>query len=246
MGQVAVITGGGAGIGLACVERLVAEGAAVALVDRDEPAGRSMAERLTAGGGDVVAFPVDATDEVAIQSTFTAILERWSRLDVLVNAAGGFTTAPAIEDLSPSEWDAVLAWNLSSAFLCCQQAAGPMKAAGYGRIVNIASLAGRTAAPGISHAYSAAKAGVMGFTRSLALEMAPYGVTVNAVAPGVVLSPRIERLHEHRMDQILAATPIGRVAAPEEVADAVWYLAQPGASYVLGATIDVTGGRWIG
>ncbi|MPZ74158.1 MAG: SDR family oxidoreductase [Nitriliruptorales bacterium] len=242
-GQVAVVTGGAAGIGLACVERLVADGASVMLVDRDAEGARSAAQHI---GDGVVAHAADATDEVGVAAVFGAALERFNRLDVLVNGAGGFTRAPLIEDLPRDEWDEVLAWNLTSTYLCCRAAVPAMKSAGYGRIVNISSMAGRTAAAGISHAYNAAKAGVIGLTRGLALELAPLGVTVNAVAPGVVLSPRVEKLHAHRMDEILAATPIGRPAQATEVADVVLFLASPGASYVTGATIDVTGGRFIG
>jgi 3-oxoacyl-[acyl-carrier protein] reductase len=244
-GQVAVVTGGAAGIGLACVQRLADEGASVALVDRDERAAREVAGGVSSSG-QIVAYVADATDASAVEAVFESVLAGHGRIDMLVNGAGGFTRAPLIEDLPPDEWDAVVAWNLRSAYLCCRAAVPTMKKAGYGRIVNISSMAGRTAAPGISHAYNAAKAGVIGLTRGLALELAPLGVTVNAVAPGVVLSPRVEKLHAHRMDDILASTPIGRPASAEEVADVVWYLASPGASYVTGATIDVTGGRFIG
>lgn len=244
-GQVAIVTGGAAGIGLACVERLAAEGATVVCVDRDGDAAARVAKDLRSTG-DVVAEEADATDAGAVAGVFDAVIEGRGRLDVLVNGAGGFTRAPVIEDLPPEEWDAVVAGNLTSAYLCCRAAVPAMKNAGYGRIVNISSMAARTATPGLSHAYNAAKAGVIGLTRGLALELAPCGVTVNAVAPGVVLSPRVEKLHAHRMDEILASIPMGRPASAAEVADVVWYLASPGSSYVTGATIDVTGGRFIG
>jgi len=244
-GQVAVVTGGAAGIGLGCVERLVGDGATVVLIDRDGEAAQAAAKRLS-DVGTVVAEPVDVTDIAAVQNVFARTVADHGRLDVLVNGAGGFTKAPLIEDFEPEEWDWILTLNLKSVYLCCRAAVPTMKAAGYGRIVNISSMAGRTAARGISHAYNAAKAGVIGLTRGLALELATSGITVNSVAPGVVLSPRVEKLHAHRMDEILAETPIGRPASAAEIADVVWYLASPGSSYVTGATIDVTGGRFIG
>lgn len=244
-GQVALVTGGAVGIGLACVERLAAEGARVALVDCDAETGTHAAARLRGGGQEVVFTSADVTAEDDVARAFDEVIDRWERLDVLVNGAGGFTRAPRLQDLDRREWDALIALNLSSAYLCCRRAAGPMTAAGYGRIVNVASMASRTAVPHVSHAYTAAKTGLVGLTRSLALEFAPFGITVNAVAPGVVLSPRVSRLHADRLDEIVAATPMGRVGTAEEMADAVWYLSSSAARYITGITLDVNGGRYV-
>lgn len=244
-GQVAVVTGGAAGIGLACVERLAAEGATVVCVDRDGAAADAATQALGTTG-DVAAHKADVSDPHAVADVFDTVLERHGRVDVLVNGAGGYTDAPLIEDLAPNDWDDVVAWNLRSTYLCCRAAVPAMKAAGYGRIVNIASISGRTATPGLSLAYNASKAGVMGLTRGLAIELATSGITANAVAPGLVLSPRVERLQAHRIDEILASIPMGRAGEAAEIADVVWYLASPGASYVTGATVDVNGGRFVG
>lgn len=242
-GQIALVTGGGAGIGLACVERLAADGATVALIDRDEVGIHAAADRFGEG---VLGFVADATDDAAVDRVFASVLNRFDRVDVLVNAAGGYTEDPPIEDLQPQDFEAVVSWNLTSAFLCCRRAVPVMKTAGYGRIVNIASIAGRTAVGGVPLAYTAAKAGVLGLTRGLALQLAASGITVNAVAPGLVGSPRVARLQAHRLDEILADIPMGRAGTAAEVADVVGYLCSPGASYITGATVDVTGGRFIG
>lgn len=244
-GQVAVVTGGAAGIGLACVQRLADEGATVVLVDRDEAAAQEVAAQARTAGA-VVASCADAADAQAVADLFDGVISTHGRIDVLVNGAGGYTSLSLIEDLAPEEWDSVVAWNLKSAYLCCRAVVPAMKSAGYGRIVNIASISGRTATAGISLAYNAAKAGVMGLTRGLALELASSGVTVNAVSPGLVLSPRVHQLQAHRIDEILAAIPMGRAGSAAEIADVVWYLSTPGSSYVTGANVDVNGGRFFG
>ncbi len=187
----------------------------------------------------------DATSKAEVESAFGQVLGRWGRLDILVNCAGGYVDTFSIEQIKEEEWDAGIAWNLKSAMLCCQAAAAPMKRAGYGRIVNVSSLAGRTALAYTPLDYCAAKAAVMGLSRRLSAELGPHGITVNAVAPGVTLSPRVAVMHQDILDDIVKTIPLGRVAEPEDIADAIWYLCTPGAGYITGVSLDVNGGRFV-
>ena len=240
-GHVAVVTAGAAGIGAGVVERLAQEGARVALLDIDAAAGEAAARRM----GEAVRFiRTDASSAEQVAAALGETLGAWGRLDILVNCAGGFVDNPGIEDLDEAAWRRVVDLNLKSAYLCAREAAPAMKKAGYGRIVNVSSLSGRDGILETGLAYSAAKAGLFGFCRRLAVEVAPYGVTVNTVAPSVVLSPRVAALHRERLPEIVSKIPLGRVAEAADVADAVWYLVRPGARYVTGVTLDVNGGRY--
>lgn len=244
-GQAALVTGGAAGIGRATAARLLNEGARVAIVDRDDDLGMAALTSLpSAENARFVHADVRRSDEVA--NAFTAVESDWGSVDILVTCAGGFFDAAPIEEVRPEQWTELLANNLTTTYLCCRLAVAAMRPARYGRIINIASMAARTALPNVAHAYAAAKAGVVGLTRQLALDVASDGITVNAVAPGVVLSPRVARLHVDRLDELAAATPVGRLGTPEDIADAIWYLATPGAGYITGVTLDVNGGRFIG
>ena len=240
-GHVAVVTAGAAGIGAGVVERLAQEGARVALLDIDAAAGEAAVRRM----GEAVRFiRTDASSAEQVAAALGETLGAWGRLDILVNCAGGFVDNPGIEDLDEAAWRRVVDLNLKSAYLCAREAAPAMKKAGYGRIVNVSSLSGRDGILETGLAYSAAKAGLFGFCRRLAVEVAPYGVTVNTVAPSVVLSPRVAALHRERLPEIISKIPLGRVAEAADVADAVWYLVRPGARYVTGVTLDVNGGRY--
>ncbi|MCE2451526.1 MAG: SDR family oxidoreductase [Nitrospinae bacterium] len=244
-GHVALVTAGAVGIGEATAERLAYEGARVALLDLDEAKGEDAARRIQAEGGEARFINTDATSSNEIKAAVETALHAWGRIDILVNCAGGFVENPAIEDLDEAQWRRVVDLNLKSVFLCSRAVMPFMKKARYGRIVNIASQAGRDAVAETGLAYGAAKAGLFGFCRRLSVEAAPHGVTVNTVAPGVVLTPRTAVVHKDRIPEIVAKIPVGRVADAADIADAVWFLARPEARYVTGVTLDVNGGRYV-
>lgn len=245
-GQVALVTGGGAGIGRACVERLAASGVHVMLMGRSAASAAGVAESVHTHDGDVELSIADATRESDMAEAVEATLSRWGRLDILVTCAGGFRSASPLHEVTLQEWNDLVTENLTATFLACRMVVPTMRRQRYGRIVNVASMAARTALPQSAHAYAAAKAAVVGLTRQLALEVAAEGLTVNAVAPGVVLSPRVARLSADRLQALADATPMRRIGTPQEIAHAVCYLASPGASFVTGITLDVNGGRFIG
>jgi 3-oxoacyl-[acyl-carrier protein] reductase len=242
---VALVTGGGAGIGQACVERLAASGAHVMLVDRHPDRAAAVARSAGTDAAEVVVAVADATEEAGVDGAVRATLARWGRVDVLVTAAGGFHGTGPLQDVGLDEWNRLIAANLTATFLACRAVVPTMRAQRYGRVVTVASMAARTALSQAAHPYTAAKAAVVGLTRQIALEVAADGVTVNAVAPGVVLSPRVSRLGPDALRALADATPMRRLGTPEEVADAICWLAGPGASFVTGVTLDVNGGRFM-
>ena len=236
-GRTAVVTGGASGIGAAISRRLAAEGAAVTIADLNEEGAREVAGEIDA---DAVALDVADHDAVA------AALGGLDRIDILVNNAGTDDFA-FFTDMTPERWKRLVAINLEGVFTCTHAALPKMQQANYGRIVNIASEAGRVGSKG-SAVYSAAKGGVIAFTKAIARENGRYGVTANAIAPGPIETPLLMgalefgEIGEKIVDTMRNATQLRRLGQPEEVAAAVAFLASDDASYVTGETLGVSGG----
>jgi NAD(P)-dependent dehydrogenase (short-subunit alcohol dehydrogenase family) len=243
-GEVAVITGGGNGIGRATAAALVEAGAAVALFDRDEKAVKETEAALRATGAEVEAYVLDITDEIAVENSFECVNRRWGRLDILVNNAGISIRHPTLE-LSLADWSNVVAVNMTGAFLGSRVAARYMLTKKKGSIVNTASIMGLSGGglyPNVS--YQATKGGIVNMTRALAVEWASQGIRVNAVAPTWVKTQFIGALvtNPELMARIADVTPLGRLAEPDEVAVAILFLASPAASMITGHILAVDGG----
>lgn len=238
-GKVAVITGAGQGIGGAIALKFAQEQAAIVVADIDlEKAGQT-AREIVEQGGKAAAFLADVTDSRDAGHLMEEAVERFGRLDILVNNAGVYPTAPVI-DIEEAEWDRVIDINLKGTFLCSQAAIKHMLVQRSGVIVNIASVDAKTRTTGNAH-YAAAKAGVISFTRTLACEMASYGIRVNAVAPGWIATETLKAKSE-RWRQAVEEIPLGRLGTPEDVAEAVLFLVSDSATYITGEILDVNGG----
>jgi 2-dehydro-3-deoxy-L-rhamnonate dehydrogenase (NAD+) len=239
IGATALVTGAGRGIGLAISERLIAEGARVALVDRDAASVEREAKRLGASAM-AVAADVTRTDDVerAVEAA-----ERWGGgLGIVVNNAGITGRSYPIWELSDQDWHDVIACDLTSVFLVCRAAVKRMLPRRRGRIVNIASIAGKEGNPTLVP-YSSAKAGVIGLTKALAKEVATKGISVNAVAPAVIGTELLAQMTRETVDMLVAKIPMGRVGTPREVAALVAWLASDECSFSTGSVYDLSGGR---
>lgn len=238
-GRTALVTGAARGIGLAITERFLAEGARVALVDRDGDAVEAAAKRL---GIAAVALVADVTRPDHVERVVGDAHARWARLDVVVNNAGITGRSYPIWELTDEDWHQVIACDLTSVFLVCRAAVRRMLGQGGGRIINIASIAGKEGNPTLVP-YSTAKAGVIGLTKALAKEVATRGIIVNAVAPAVIGTELLRQMTKETVDLLISKIPMGRVGTPAEVAALVAWLASDECSFSTGAVYDLSGGR---
>ncbi len=241
-GRVAFVTGASRGIGRAIALRLAAEGAAVAACARADHA-RPVADEIVAAGGAAQAWGVDVTDAGSLQETVRAALERFERIDILVNNAG-IVRDQLLMRMKPEEWDAVIATNLTAAFTCTQAVLRPMLKQRRGRVISVGSVVGQSGNPGQAN-YAASKAGLIGFSKALAREVAARGITVNVVAPGFIETDMTARLDAAARDTLAGQIPAGRLGRPEDVAAAVAFLASDEASYITGQIVGVNGGMYM-
>ncbi len=268
-GKVAIVTGGAAGIGKTLAGALSAAGATVAIADIDAAAAAVVADEINdsgggsaaggpnaaaqgdrpgspsqggaATGGRAAGFEVEVTSKSSVTELVSAVEQQFGGLDILVNNAGVFPIAP-VAQMAEEEWDRVIAVNLKGVFLCSQAVLGALRKRGGGRIINLASVSGLVGAVGFAH-YGASKAGVIGFTKSLAREVATVGITVNAVAPGIVATATARNAFpETALNNYISQVPMRRLGAPEDLAAVVVFLATPGAGYITGQTYTVDGG----
>jgi 2-hydroxycyclohexanecarboxyl-CoA dehydrogenase len=245
-GRVAIVTGGGSGIGLAIGRRLAADGTAVALFDRNSEAAQEAAVEIEASGGTSIGLSVDVTDRPGIEAGVAKVVDGLGPPTILVNNAGLQGFDPFLT-ISPEKWQRILDVNLTGTFHCCQVVLPHMIEAGWGRIVNISSSSAQGGQPLMTH-YVASKAGVIGFTKALALEFGPQGITVNTIPPGFIDTPMLRASEEKGLlgkgvEFNAARTPVRRIGQPEDIAASCAFLVSDEASYVTGQVIGVNGGR---
>jgi len=239
--RVAIVTGGARGVGKAIALAFSREGARLALVDVDKEQLEVVKKQIEKGKSKVIAIPCDITKSSDVKEMVDQVRKRFGRIDILVNNAG-IIRRGTIETVTEEDWDRVIEVNLKGTFNCCKAVAEIMKSQKYGKIVNVSSIAGKmgdiTSAPG----YGPSKAGVDALTKTLARQLAKYGINVNAVAPHAIETEMSAQWSEERRKEIIASIPLGRLGKPEDVANAVLFLASDEASFITGEILDVNGG----
>ena len=247
-GSSAIVTAAGQGIGEAIAKTFAREGASVAVADINLAEAKRVGAEIEAAGGSALVIKADVTRAQEVDDMVKAALDRWGTVDILVNAAGGFHRFSPITEISEEEWDRVIDLNLKTTFLCSKAVAKIMMERKKGRIINIVSGAGIGPNP---HApsylpYGAGKAGVIGFTKLLARDLGAYGITVNAVAPGTTLTPRVKKVRDaESIERIRSMNPMKCLVEPEDTAEAVLFLASAASRYITGVTLNVNAGNLI-
>jgi len=243
-GRIALVTGASQGIGRACALQLAKEGAAVALVARNQEKLEQVKQEIAAAGGQAHVFVADLAEEEQVKTAFKAALAQFGKLEILVNNAG-VTRDQLVMRMKRPDWDTVINTNLTSAYLCIQQAISSMLKQRWGRIINITSIFGQTGQAGQAN-YAASKAGLIGLTMAIAREVASRGITCNAVAPGFIETAMTSGLSDDFKQHALGMIPLGRVGTSEDVAQAVAFLASDQAGYITGHVLNVNGGMLMG
>ncbi|HKW17290.1 MAG TPA: 3-oxoacyl-[acyl-carrier-protein] reductase [Terriglobales bacterium] len=247
-GRVALVTGASQGIGRACAVKLSKCGARVALVARNQQKLEEVVQEISSAGGDTGvlarAYPTDIENEEQIKATFKSVISDFGKIDILVNNAG-ITRDQLVMRMKRADWDAVLNTNLTSAYLCTQQAISSMLKQRWGRIINITSVFGQMGQAGQAN-YAASKAGLIGLTMAIAREVGSRNITCNAVAPGFIQTAMTEALSDEMKQTALKMIPLGRVGDPEEVGNCVAFLASDEAAYITGHVLNVNGGMLMG
>lgn len=247
MSRVAVVTGGASGIGLGVAQQLVADGHRVAIIDRNGAAAETGAGELRASGGGALAVAVDVADHESVGAAFKRVRAELGPVEILVTSAG-IESFDAVLEITPEKWNQILAVNLTGTFNCVQAALPDMLAAGWGRIVTIASSSAQSGAPNMAH-YAASKGGVISLTKALAVELARQGVTANSITPSLVDTPMSRQAEADGdfpgVDVIASMVPLGRAGTPVDIAAACSFLYSESGSYITGQVIGVNGGMYI-
>ena len=238
--KVVIVTGGAKGIGRSACHLLAREGARVAVVDMD-PAGEAVAAEIRAGGGEAWFWPLNTLNEADIARVFAEVAHRFGGIDALVNNAG-ITRDGFFHKMSKDQWQEVIHTNMDSVFNMTRQVIEGMRERGWGRIINISSINGQKGQAGQTN-YSAAKAGMIGFTKALAMESANKGITVNCVAPGYTSTEMVSAIAPAVLEKIVGGIPVGRLGTPEEIAEVTAFLVSDNAAFITGATIAINGGQ---
>jgi 3-oxoacyl-[acyl-carrier protein] reductase len=242
-GKVAIVTGAARGLGRAIANTFAVHGASLVLVDVDREGGAKVQREIELAGGQAVSLMADVTVSREVDAAVQQAVEQCGTVDILVNNVGRFKPMTLLE-MEEEDWDEIIGVNLKSVYLFSRAVARIMVEKRSGRIINVASVAGRSSSPVAGAHYTTAKAGVLGFTRHLARELASYGINVNAVAPGTTRTESVkEMLTKDAESQLISRIPLGRLAEPQDTANAVLFLASDMSSYITGATLDVNGGQ---